>query len=104
MLVVVVDLGVLSVTDNGLGRQSIVGGGSVYPFVQNILLAARNDHCHARSLASTPGTRCWRPCLFFRSTREEQETGDADRNRGDDGDDDVAPLAAAVSGIGLHRQ
>ena len=43
MLVVVVDLGVLSVTDNGLGRQSIVGGGSVYPFVQNILLAARNE-------------------------------------------------------------
>ena len=43
MLVVVVDLGVLAVMDNGLGRQSIVGGGSVYPFIQNILLAARNE-------------------------------------------------------------
>jgi nitroreductase len=43
MLIVVVDLSVVSVTDNGLGRQSIVGGGSVYPFVQNLLLAARNE-------------------------------------------------------------
>lgn len=29
--------------DNGLGRQSIVGGGSIYPFGHNILLAARNE-------------------------------------------------------------
>jgi nitroreductase len=42
LLVVVAELGVLAVTDNGLDRQSIVGGGSVYPFCHNILLAARN--------------------------------------------------------------
>jgi nitroreductase len=42
LLVVAVDLQVLAVTDNGLDRQSIVGGGSVYPFCHNILLAARN--------------------------------------------------------------
>ena len=43
MLVVVVDLGAVAVMDNGLGRQSIVGGGSVYPFVHNVLLAARQE-------------------------------------------------------------
>jgi len=43
LLLVCVELAKLSVTDNGLGRQSIVGGGSIYPFVQNILLAARNE-------------------------------------------------------------
>lgn len=32
----------LAVLDNGLGRQSIVGGASIYPFAQNILLAARD--------------------------------------------------------------
>src|SRR5579884_2006313 len=32
LLAVVVDLSVLAVTDNGLDRQSIVGGASVYPF------------------------------------------------------------------------
>lgn len=42
MLVVVVDLTALAVLDNGLDRQSIVGGGSVYPFCHNILLAARS--------------------------------------------------------------
>ena len=41
-LVVCVDLGVLQVTDAALGRQSVVGGASVYPFVQNLLLAARD--------------------------------------------------------------
>lgn len=43
LLLVLVELGVLSVTDNHLDRQSFVGGGSVYPFVQNILLGARNE-------------------------------------------------------------
>jgi nitroreductase len=43
MLAVVVELGVLAVLDNGLGRQSIVGGASVYAFAQNVLLAARNE-------------------------------------------------------------
>jgi len=43
MLLVCVDLTALAVLDNGLGRQSIVGGGSIYPFGHNILLAARNE-------------------------------------------------------------
>jgi nitroreductase len=43
MLVLCVDLPSLAVVDNGLGRQSIVGGGSIYPFGHNILLAARNE-------------------------------------------------------------
>lgn len=42
MLVLVVDLTALAVTDNGLDRQSIVGGGSIYPFAHNMLLAARD--------------------------------------------------------------
>ncbi|HSL57116.1 MAG TPA: nitroreductase family protein [Acidimicrobiales bacterium] len=42
MLVVCADLTGLAVLDNGLDRQSIVGGGSVYPFGHNILLAARD--------------------------------------------------------------
>jgi nitroreductase len=42
LLVVAVDLTVLAVTDNGLDRQSIVGGASIYPFCHNILLAARD--------------------------------------------------------------
>lgn len=40
-LVVGVRLEDLAVTDAVLGRQSIVGGASVYPFVQNLLLALR---------------------------------------------------------------
>jgi nitroreductase len=42
LLVLVVELAALAVMDNGLDRQSIVGGGSVYPFAHNILLAARD--------------------------------------------------------------
>ena len=42
LLVLVVDLAGLAVLDNGLGRQSIVGGASVYPFAHNVLLAARD--------------------------------------------------------------
>ena len=42
-LVVTVDLRSLAVTDRGLPRQSIVGGGSVYPFVQNLLLGLRAE-------------------------------------------------------------
>jgi len=42
-LVVGVRLGDLAVTDSGLRRQSIVGGASVYPFVQNLLLALRAE-------------------------------------------------------------
>lgn len=43
VLVVTVDLRVLAVMDRDLDRPSLVGGGSIYPFVQNILLAARNQ-------------------------------------------------------------
>ena len=42
LLLLVVELGALAVLDRGLERQSIVGGGSVYPFGHNILLAARD--------------------------------------------------------------
>ncbi|MCF2533933.1 nitroreductase family protein [Yinghuangia soli] len=41
--VLAVDLRKLAVTDGDLPRQSIVGGGSVYPFAQNVLLAARSE-------------------------------------------------------------
>jgi nitroreductase len=43
LLLLIADLGVLACVDNGLDRQSIVGGGSIYPFGHNILLAARNE-------------------------------------------------------------
>lgn len=33
----------ITVTDNGLNRQSVVGGGSIYPAAQNLLLAARSE-------------------------------------------------------------
>ncbi len=42
-LVVGVRLEDLAVTDAALPRQSIVGGASVYPFVQNLLLALRGE-------------------------------------------------------------
>jgi nitroreductase len=42
-LVVGVRLPDLAVTDANLPRQSIVGGASVYPFVQNLLLALRGQ-------------------------------------------------------------
>jgi nitroreductase len=43
LLLVLAELGALACVDNGLDRQSIIGGGSVYPFCHNILLAARNE-------------------------------------------------------------
>jgi len=42
-LVVGVRLDDLAVTDADLPRQSIVGGASIYPFVQNLLLALRGE-------------------------------------------------------------
>ncbi|HEV3046399.1 MAG TPA: nitroreductase family protein [Solirubrobacteraceae bacterium] len=42
-LVIGVRLADLAVTDAALPRQSIVGGASVYPFVQNLLLALRGE-------------------------------------------------------------
>ncbi|CAN5255939.1 nitroreductase family protein [soil metagenome] len=43
VLVVAVDLRVLAVMDRDLDRFSVIGGASVYPFVHNVLLAARNQ-------------------------------------------------------------
>ncbi len=43
LLLLIARLGALACVDNGLDRQSIVGGGSIYPFGHNILLAARNE-------------------------------------------------------------
>ena len=43
LLLVLAELATLSVTDGGLDRVSVVGGASVYPFVHNVLLAARNE-------------------------------------------------------------
>jgi nitroreductase len=43
VLVVTADLHELAVLDAELDRQSIVGGASIYPFCQNILLAARAE-------------------------------------------------------------
>ncbi len=42
-LVLGVQLSDLAVTDEGLARTSIVGGASIYPFAQNLLLALRNE-------------------------------------------------------------
>lgn len=43
VLVVCVDLGVVAAFDQYLDRVGVVSGASVYPFVWNILLAARNE-------------------------------------------------------------
>ncbi len=43
LLLVTVDLRTLAVTDIDADHLSIVGGASVYPFVHNLLLAARNE-------------------------------------------------------------
>ncbi|MGZ4690722.1 MAG: nitroreductase family protein [Acidimicrobiia bacterium] len=43
MLVVGAHLPSLAVLDWGLDRQSIIGGASIYPFLQNLLLSARNE-------------------------------------------------------------
>jgi len=42
-LVVCARLGDLAIVDAGLDRPSIVGGASVYPFVQNVLLGMRAE-------------------------------------------------------------
>jgi nitroreductase len=41
MLVICANLEVLAATDRDLGRYQIAGGASIYPFVWNILLSAR---------------------------------------------------------------
>jgi nitroreductase len=42
-LVVCVELSALAITDSELDRPSIVGGASIYPFVQNVLLGLRKE-------------------------------------------------------------
>ncbi|MCW3067326.1 MAG: Nitroreductase [Solirubrobacterales bacterium] len=46
-LVVGVEMAALAIVDAGLHRQSISGGGSIYPFVQNLLLALRAENLGA---------------------------------------------------------
>ena len=41
-LAIWIDMAVVEVTDINAGRPSVVGGGSIFPFVQNFQLAARN--------------------------------------------------------------
>jgi nitroreductase len=43
VLVICLDLGVVAALDQDLDRLSVVSGASVYPFVWNVLLAARNE-------------------------------------------------------------
>jgi nitroreductase len=43
VLVVCVDLGVVAATDQHLDRIGVISGASIYPFVWNILLAARSE-------------------------------------------------------------
>jgi nitroreductase len=43
VLVICLNLGVVAATDQGLDRIGVVSGASVYPFVWNVLLAARNE-------------------------------------------------------------
>jgi nitroreductase len=43
VLVVSTDLRTLAVMDRDLDRFSVIGGASIYPFVQNVLLGARNE-------------------------------------------------------------
>jgi nitroreductase len=43
VLVVSTDIRTLAVLDRDLDRWSVVGGGSIYPFCHNVLLAARNE-------------------------------------------------------------
>ena len=43
VLVICLDLGVVAATDQDLDRIGVVSGASVYPFVWNVLLAARSE-------------------------------------------------------------
>jgi nitroreductase len=51
LLFVFVDLAVVASFDRDLDRVGVISGGSIYPFVWNILLAARNE-----GLGGTPTT------------------------------------------------
>jgi len=43
LLLVLVDVNAMAITDRDLDRPSIIGGGSVYPFVQNLMLGLRAE-------------------------------------------------------------
>jgi nitroreductase len=43
VLVICLDLGVVAATDQDLDRIAVIPGASVYPFVWNVLLAARSE-------------------------------------------------------------
>ena len=43
VLVITVDLGVVASFDSGLDRVGVISGASIYPFVWNVLLAARDE-------------------------------------------------------------
>ena len=43
LLVVCLDLSVVAASDQDLDRIGVISGASVYPFVWNVLLAARNE-------------------------------------------------------------
>jgi nitroreductase len=43
VLVICVDLGVVAATDQDLDRIGVIAGASVYPFVWNVMLAARHE-------------------------------------------------------------
>lgn len=43
VLVITVDLGVVASFDSGLDRVGVISGASIYPFVWNVLLAARSE-------------------------------------------------------------
>lgn len=53
VLVVCVDLRVVACTDKHLDRIGIIGGASIYPFVWNILLAAR-EHGYGGTITTLP--------------------------------------------------
>ncbi|BBZ29912.1 nitroreductase [Mycolicibacterium madagascariense] len=61
VLVMCVDLGVVAATDQHLDRIGVISGASVYPFVWNVLLAARNEGfggvTNTMSIAEEPRVR-----------------------------------------------
>jgi nitroreductase len=61
VLVICVDLGVVAAFDQDLDRVGVISGASVYPFVWNVLLAARNEGfggvLTTMVVASEPGVR-----------------------------------------------
>jgi nitroreductase len=78
VLLVAVDLRTLAVIDKDTSRPSIVGGGSIYPFCQNLLLAARDRgiggvmttlvtrvEAAVRPLVSLPDTHALAAMLFL---------------------------------------